>query len=160
MRLNENGRKIALRLFALSFSGLSAALCAETNFTTRDHVGQVSANSYYTPANQILTPFGKQLELPGMRPQAIALSPDGKLLVTAGKTHELVVLDPGTGEILQRVALPSNDDSYPAPEIVSEQILRPDTDGQLSFTGLLFSPDGSRIYLSNVQGNLKVFCVN
>src|SRR5205823_14486337 len=31
--------------------------------------------------------------------------------------------------------------------------------GQLSFTGLEFSPDGSRIYLSNVQGSIKVFGV-
>src|ERR1051326_4789284 len=149
-----------LCFFAVSVFGALPALSADNNFSTRHHVGQISTNSYYTPANQILTPFGKQVELPGMRPRGIALSPDGNLLVTAGKTHELVVLDPVTGKTLQRVALPSNDDSDPAPEVVSEQILHPDTDGQLSFTGLVFSPDGSRIYLSNVQGNLKVFSVN
>ena len=43
-----------------------------------------------------------------MRPQAIALSPNGRLLVTAGKTHDLVVIDPATGNILQRVILPSS----------------------------------------------------
>ena len=32
--------------------------------------------------------------------------------------------------------------------------------GQLSFTGLIFSPDGSRIYLSNVAGSVKVFGVD
>src|ERR1051326_716733 len=86
-----------LCFFAVSVFGALPALSADNNFSTRHHVGQISTNSYYTPANQILTPFGKQVELPGMRPQAIALSPDGKLLVTAGKTHELVVLDPVTG---------------------------------------------------------------
>ena len=55
-------------------------------FSTRDKVGEVGANRYYTPANQILTPAGIQVELPGMRPQAIALSPDRRVLVTAGKT--------------------------------------------------------------------------
>jgi YVTN family beta-propeller protein len=131
----------------------------DLRLSTTDHVGRIATNRYYTPANQLLTPAGMQVELPGMRPQAIALSPDGRLLVTAGKTHELVVLDSATGKILQRVPLPSNDDSDPAPESVSEQILNPDKEGQLSFTGLVFSPDASRIYLSNVQGNVKVFSV-
>src|ERR1035438_3847957 len=67
----------------------------DSRFSTKEHVGQTGANRYSTPANQILTPAGIQVELPGMRPQAIALSPDGRLLVTAGKTHDLVVIDPG-----------------------------------------------------------------
>jgi len=36
---------------------------------------------------------------------------------------------------------------------VSENILQPDKDGQLSFCGLIFSPEGSRIYLANVDGS-------
>ena len=127
--------------------------------STREKVGQVGANRYYTPANQVLTPAGIQVELPGMRPQAIALSPNGRLLVTAGKTHDLVVIDPATGKILQRVALPSDKDSKVTPDSVSEEILNPDKAGQLSFTGLLFSPDGTRIYLANADGNVKVFGV-
>src|SRR5258705_1450433 len=130
------------------------------SFSTSETVGQVGTNRYFTPANQILTPSGLQVELPGMRPQAIALSPNGRLLITAGKTHELIVIEPVSGRILQRVPLPASADSDPAPDSVSEQILDPDTEGQLSFTGLAFSPDGSRIYLSNVQGDVKVFGVN
>ena len=94
-----------------------------------------------------------------MRPQAIALSPNGRLLVTAGKTHDLVVIDPATGKVLQRVALPSERDSTVTPDSVSDEILKPDKAGQLSFTGLTFSPDGARIYLANVDGNVKVFGV-
>ena len=94
-----------------------------------------------------------------MRPQALALSPDGRLLVTAGKTHDLVVLEPQSGKVLQRVPLPSENDRDPAPNPVSDHILQPDKDGQLSFTGLVFSPDGSRIYLANVDGSIKVFGV-
>jgi hypothetical protein len=56
-------------------------------------VGRSSPDRAVTPVNQILTPAGRQLDLPGMRPQALALSPDGKLLVVSGKTSELVVVD-------------------------------------------------------------------
>jgi len=132
---------------------------AAADTSTREIVGQVGTNRFYTPANQILTPAGLQVELPGMRPQAIALSPDGRLLVTAGKTHDLIVLDPKTGRILQHVPLPSESSPSPVPRPVSEQILSPDKQDQLSFTGLAFSPDGSRIYLANVDGSIKVFTV-
>src|SRR6266576_3546960 len=42
------------------------------------HYGRVT-----TPVNQILTPVGTQVDLPGLRPQALALSPDGRLLAAA-----------------------------------------------------------------------------
>ena len=116
-----------------------------------------TASGLMTPVNQMTTPAGTQVELPGMRPQALALSPSGKLLVTAGLTHELVVLNPATGEIVQRVAFPSDETTEPAP--VAAEILNPDTKAQLSFTGLTFAPDGSRIYLANVNGDIKVFSV-
>ena len=126
-------------------------------FVTRERVGQLGTNRWYTPANQLLTPAGRQVELPKLRPQAIALSPDGQRLVAAGKTAELIVLDPATGEILQRVALHSDSDQNPEP--TSTENLAPDKDGQLSFTGLVFAPDGRRVYLANVNGTIKVFDV-
>ena len=43
---------------------------------------------------------------------------------------------------------------------VSAEILSPEKKPQLSFTGVAFSPGGSRIYLANVNGDLKVFGVN
>src|SRR6266540_2963939 len=52
-------------------------------------VGHVGANRYVTPTGQLLTPVGRQVYLPGFRPQALALSPDKKLLVTSGKTNFL-----------------------------------------------------------------------
>ncbi|MSU59264.1 MAG: phosphoesterase, partial [Pedosphaera sp.] len=142
---------------AVLATGLCLKALAADSFATREAVGPAGTNRWYTPANQILTPAGVQVELPGLRPQALALSPDGRLLVTAGKTHELVVIDPRTGIILQRVALPSDKARNPDP--VAEEILAPDTGGQLSFTGLAFSPDGGRIYLANVNGSIKVFTV-
>jgi YVTN family beta-propeller protein len=127
--------------------------------STQDKVGHVGPNRYYTTANQVLTPAGLQVELPGMRPQALALSPNGHLLVTAGKTHDLVVIEPQSGKILQRVPLPSEKELDPKPNAVSDHILQPDKEGQLSFTGLAFSPEGARVYLANVDGSVKVFGV-
>jgi YVTN family beta-propeller protein len=144
----------------LFFTLVFASCQTEPGAPTRESVGRRSAKRSYTPVNQILTPTGLQIELPGMRPQALALSPDGTLLVTAGKTHNLVVVNPTTGEILQHVSLPSEDDKESSPAPVSGQILEPDTKGQPSFTGLIFSPDGKRIYLSNVDGSIKVFGVD
>jgi YVTN family beta-propeller protein len=105
--------------------------------------------------NQIVTPAGRQVELPGLRPQALALSPDGRLLLTAGKTAELVVVDPDRGEVRQRVALPKTTD----PKAPSGNVLRPDKEGQLSYTGLVFAPDGGRAFLSDVNGSVVVFDV-
>jgi DNA-binding beta-propeller fold protein YncE len=121
-------------------------------------VGRSREDAIVTPVNQLLTPYGKQVELAGLRPQVLALSPDGRLLVTSGKTSELVIVDPVSGQIRQRVALPGDEQREAAPA-VSPSILQPDKRGLVSFTGLVFSPDGSRIYLSNVHGSIKVFAV-
>ena len=123
------------------------------------HVGFIGTNEFETPVNQRVTPTGQQVELPGMRPQALAMSPDGKLLATSGETHELVVLDAESGRILQHVGFPADSAGQVEPGPVSTEILHPDTKAQLSFTGLIFSADGSRIFLSNVNGDIKVFAV-
>jgi DNA-binding beta-propeller fold protein YncE len=122
-------------------------------------VGRRGTNRVVTPVNQIVTPYGRQADLPGLRPQALALSPNGKLLITAGKSSELLVLDPVTGAVRQRVALPSEKLTEPQPQVASANILKPDKEGQVSYTGLIFSADGSRIYLANVNGSIKVFNV-
>ena len=122
-------------------------------------VGVHEAGRTVVPVNQVVTPTGLQVPLAGLRPQALALSPDGRLLAVSGKTAELVLLDPGTGEVLQRVGLPAEGQDAPAPASASDNILEPDEKGQLSFAGLVFSPDGRRIYLSNVNGSVKVFAV-
>jgi DNA-binding beta-propeller fold protein YncE len=78
------------------------------------------------------------------------------LLVTAGLTKELVALDPASGIILQRVMLPA-DPVHPGPVVSS--ILNPDENAQMSYAGLTFSHDGQRIYLSDINGSVKVFSV-
>src|SRR5688572_11543441 len=156
-----------MRRFA--FTGLSFVLAVfpftgcvkepHANSGTTELVGRQGSKRIVTPVNQILTPYGKLIELPKLRPQAVAISPNGKLLAVSGKTSEVILIDPATGKILQHVALPSDKTNEPPPDVVSPNILNPDKEGQLSFTGLIFSPDGSRLYLANVNGSVKVFNV-
>ena len=141
-------------LAAVLFAG-----CSTGDSSTRELVGRHGTNRVVTPVNQVLTPHGRQIDLPKMRPQGVALSPDGRRLAVSGKTSELVIVDPASGRILQHVALPSALDREPDPGVVSPNILEPDKKGQLSFTGLTYSPDGSRIFLANVNGDVKVFDV-
>jgi YVTN family beta-propeller protein len=156
--MNRKHKNTVTSIFiTLMFLLVMVVSCRTPDYSSTEPVGEMTPQRYVTPVNQVLTPIGIQVELPGMRPQALALSPDGSLLVTSGKTQELVLIDPQTGQIRQKIALPSHEARNTA--AVSSHILKPDKSGQLSFTGLIFSPDGSRIYLSNVNGDIKVFGV-
>jgi DNA-binding beta-propeller fold protein YncE len=126
----------------------------------KEQVGRAVDGRTITPVNQLLTPYGRQVELPGMRPQALALSPNGKLLVTAGNVHELIVIDPVAGAVRQRVPLPTTDSKVGRPSPVSDQLLHPDKEDKFSFNGLIFSPSGDRIYMSNVDGPINVFSIS
>src|SRR5512143_893523 len=126
----------------------------------KDTVGPKAPGQAVLPVNQTVTPFGLQSTLPGMRPLALALSPDETLLAVSGKTPELIILDARTGKVRQEVALPAEAQEEQHPEVVSPQILDPDIEGQLSFTGLIFAPNGRRIFMSNVMGSVKVFNVD
>ena len=147
-------------LTALHAVSLPTLVASPDDFdTTSGIVGRTVSNQFETPVNQRLTPTGKFVELAGMRPQALALSPNQRILVTAGITHELVVVDAATGEIVQRVPFPKDPGNASPTAPVSPQDLRTDLEAQLSYTGLTFSPDGSRIYMANVNGDIKVFAV-
>ncbi|HEY2082835.1 MAG TPA: beta-propeller fold lactonase family protein [Verrucomicrobiae bacterium] len=140
---------------------LAMAACAQAphdSLNWSETVGRDGTNRVVLPVNQVITPAGTQIELPRLRPQVLALSPDGKILVTSGKTRDLVVVDPDSGKILQTVEL-LIDKLLPEADPVSSHILKPDKDEQVSYTGLIFSPDGSHLYVSNVKGSVKVFSV-
>ena len=142
---------------ALVVYGLFGGLVHADNFdATTGIVGRIT-NGLVTPVNQIVTPAGTQIELPHVRPNALALSPNGKLLVTSGLTNRLLVIDPAAGTISQTVTFPPDKAQEEAPD--SEENLNTNKTSQLSFTGIAFSPDGSRIYLANVNGDIKVFGV-
>jgi DNA-binding beta-propeller fold protein YncE len=148
---------ISCLLAIFIFNAARAADAVENFDATTEIVGH-ETNGMETPVNQLVTPAGILVSLPGMRPNALALSPDGKLLVTSGLLHELAAIDPATGKILQRAPFPEEKQGESG-EAVSPLILGAKKTAKLSFTGLTFSPDGKRIYLSNVNGDLKVFSV-
>src|SRR5687768_1346340 len=76
--------------------------CNSAEETPLGAVGPGEGGRVVLPVNQVLTPAGIQVELSGLRPQAVALSPDGRLLVASGKTSEVVLVDPESGKILDR----------------------------------------------------------
>ena len=96
-------------------------------------VGPQPDGTILVPTNQLLSPAGFQLLLPG-RPTDLALNPDGSLL--AVKNMDDIVLI----RMQDRVVL---------------QTLPIENGGQ-GFTGILFSPDGRKIYATDSEGRVLV----
>ena len=151
-----------MRHLALPLAGLAFVACLGSDPqrppAPRERVGRGTDGRQTTPVNQTLTPRGQQLDLPGLRPQVLAASPDGRFLYTSGKTSELLVVDAENGTVAQRVALPSDAQLAPLPPNAKEQ--KPDKDGQASYTGLCVAKDGRTLWLANVRGSIKVFTVD
>jgi YVTN family beta-propeller protein len=136
-------------------------------------VSGANTNLYYVPTGQLLTPAGRQIPLPRIRPQGLALRPDGKLLAVAGNSEVLLLIDPRSGDTLQTVALSfitKNVRTNQTTNVVGETVekisniktnssarIAVTNRAELSFTGLVFSPDSSRLYVSNNKGNVWVF---
>jgi YVTN family beta-propeller protein len=148
------------RVLATSAAFLVGAVVASTASSEKSGaVGRDADGRLVLPVNQVIAPLGKQLLLPGLRPQVLSFSPDRKMLVVSGVTNDLLVIDPVSGDVRQRVPFPSEEATEPHPAPASH-LLKPDDKAAASYTGLVFSPDGRRIFLSNVNGSIKVFAVN
>ena len=119
----------------------------------------LSAGEIALPLNQTLTPEGDQTMLPGVRPKVLALSPDRRLLLTSGATDKLLVLDPANGALRQTLDFPKRTVPEEIPGPAAELKLLRDPGQEASFAGLEFSPDGARVYLSDLHGTIKVFGV-
>ena len=86
----------------ISLVVLTGAFAADDPFdSTTDSVGW-KTNGYETPVNQFLSPAGIQVQLPGVRPNALALSPDGRRIAASGLKAELLVLDAHSLDDLSR----------------------------------------------------------
>ncbi|MCP5522516.1 MAG: bifunctional YncE family protein/alkaline phosphatase family protein [Verrucomicrobiales bacterium] len=152
----SRGTRCAVGMVLVLVGPLLAGQAAESESAL---VRQTVAGPAVLPVNQMLSPAGRLIHLAGLRPQALDLSPDGRLLAVSGKSSELLILDPADGSLRQRVPLPPENVNTPSPTPPSANILKPDTKGQLSYTGLKFSTDGRRLFLSNVNGSIKVFSI-
>ena len=141
-------------------SGQDAPRQASRQAPDHEHVGRKADGSVQLPVDQRLTPHGVHVDLPGLRPQAMAMSKDGRHVYVSGKTSELLVLDARSGSVLQRVSLPGELVKRPGVKRPGEEDPEIDDEGQLSYTGLVTSHDGRWIYLSNVRGSIKVFAAS
>ncbi|MFT7485186.1 MAG: YVTN family beta-propeller protein [Candidatus Paceibacteria bacterium] len=149
-------------LSLLLFTALTACVeceVANTPAAPSVSIGRKANGSTVTPVNQTLTPHGETIELPGLRPQALAASMDGSRFYVSGKTPELLVVEANSGTIVQRVVFPAESRTAPSTGPILEHELHPDRSAQLSYTGLVVSTDGKWIFLSNVNGSIKVFRV-
>lgn len=120
-------------------------------------VGRAEDGRVVLPVSQTLRPAGEATALPGMRPVTVAISPDGRWLATSGKTNALQVMRlDQPGRPMSKIDMPGREQPGSAP---SEVELKPDRGAQISYTGLVFSSDGTRLYLSDVNGSIKAFAV-
>lgn len=140
-------------VLGMVLAGLAAAAQAP-------RVGPLPGGRAVLPVGQALDPAGEQLPLPGLRPLVLAMDPAGRLLAVSGRSRELLVLDAASGQERQRVRLA--DEPGAAPKAPSPNLLDPDPNAQpqASFTGLAFSANGRRLFLSDVQGSVQTFAVD
>ncbi|MEQ1827388.1 MAG: bifunctional YncE family protein/alkaline phosphatase family protein [Pirellula sp.] len=148
---------LCIALTQSSFNSIAGNAFAQeaTNTRALTSVGTETVNSL----SQIVTPAGYKIDMPGMRPQVIGLTPNNKFIVTSGKTNKLVVINAEDRAVTQSVEFPSQDQTS-EPTVASPNILQPDSKALVSFTGLVFSADGKRLYMSNVMGSIKVFNID
>jgi DNA-binding beta-propeller fold protein YncE len=101
-------------------------------------VGVLDDGRVVVPTNQVLSPAGWQVEFPG-RPTDLALSPDGRHLAVLNR-YNVVLIDVEKRAVVQTVR-------YKTPR------------GGGSYKGILYSPDGKRLYASCIRGTIEVFDV-
>src|SRR5690349_3932593 len=102
-----------------------------SNLYDQSWIGPQSDGRIIVPTNQILAPAGKQVMLPG-RPTDVALSPDRKWLAVLN-SRDVTLTDVETGKISSHVTIRGG-----------------------GFKGIVFSPDGSRVYASSMKGGILV----
>jgi YVTN family beta-propeller protein len=100
-------------------------------------VGRQSDGAVVTPSGQLVTPAGTQVDFAG-RPLAVAIRPDGRTAaflsgtsIQAGTAPLLTVVDLATAKVVQQ--------------------LRPAASGVASFGGIVYAPDGKRLYASAID---------
>jgi len=101
----------------------------------RSRVGPQEDGRIIVPTNQVLSPAGRQV-IVGGRPTDVALSPDGRWLAVLN-LREVVLVNVESGEVVGKA--PNRDES---------------------FKGIVFAPDGKRVYASTTTDAIGVFDVS
>jgi YVTN family beta-propeller protein len=99
-------------------------------------LGEGTDGKIVVPTNQVLSPAGRQVAFSG-RPTDVALSADGRWLGVL-ENSRVAIIDPVAGSIASRVSLA----------------------GGGSFTGIVFAPDGKRLFAATVRGAIGVFSID
>ena len=145
-----------------------------------EKVGKLAEGRWLLPTGQIIAPAGRQIDLAGIRPQALTLSPNGKFLAVAGSSKDVLIFDSATGQEISRTTMPGDAKAAepPKPDAIAPAATpapaadgkkddaasdngepKPDRDGKMSLAGLAFSPDGTRLFVSSRSGQIRYFGV-
>ncbi len=166
---------VAISFFAIAAHAQVAPPPAQQKPALTGKVGKLGENQWLLPTGQIISPAGQRIDFPGVRPQALALSPNGKFLAVAGSSKDVFIFDAVTGRELSHTTMPGDAKAAPpakpgalpaaAPAAKKDEPVadsgdpKPDMGGKMSFAGLAFSPDGARLFVSSRGGQVRHFGV-
>ncbi len=101
----------------------------------RSRVGPLADGRVIVPTNQILSPAGRQVIVSG-RPTDVALSPNKRWLAVLN-INEVQIVNIESGKIVSHLGLKGG-----------------------SYKGILFAPNGKRVFASSMKGGIGVFQVS
>src|SRR3954447_8866043 len=122
-------------LVILSVAPVGAKDTEKAGLYDRSRIGPLADGRVIVPTNQILSPLGRQVVVGG-RPTDVALAPNGKWLAVLN-VNEVQLVDFEFGKILSHASIRGG-----------------------SFKGIVFSPNGKRLYASSMKGGIAVLNVS
>ena len=128
---------------ALAVAATGTAFATTRQFGT-EHVGQVTAKGEVISSDQYIAPYGSRLVINDGKIMSSSVSPDGGHLAAAVADGDaaLVVVNLSTGQVQQRVGSAAVDDLHISSGAVGQE-------------GPTYSPDGSQLWLGQVDGYTK-----
>lgn len=133
-----HGKSIRCGITAVALAGLAIILpkdWAIAGVGEQALVGRQEDGRVVLPTNQVIHSAGKHIEFRG-RPNAVTLSPDGKIAALLNGTYKAIMLiDMETGTVKQEFDAAGS---------------------SASFAGILYSKDGKKLYASQANGHIII----